>query len=519
MKQAGSAGAQQPQAEAVLAKLALVALPLLSRRDLAQAVEDHAVTLLDLDPDLFRRRLTIALESIPRQRRDTLKQAILQRLRQSNTTLTSGALTFGNRTVVPTVGNWVQAYTAAPEQSPERFLASVPNVATFTDADRQRVAGLVELIRLFQASSVELEGLEEDIPIKQVSGRIGVIEHGRVEPLPQPASAPLPVYPVTPRTRAETPHFAAEDKHEIASHSQRLSSMALTPSSTDQLADVIIIRLTQQHGLQFSDEVLTRRFQTAMRAHLKGIRSSRDTLDVLTRSPKVGGLGLKPEQAKPLLAAAEQAAPQLHDVQGVSSLEALRRAQAQAAVPSSPRPAPPPAVSPQPTVVTPPRPAPIPSPRQRPNAASTTPVSATKRIAQSTVRLTQARPTVGAGSRIADIRGPRERRPKTMGPVDELRALTLDEFRSGGANTDTAVMKLKERFGALGREAYALRVQGMLGWRASPLYHLYLSVGSESMNARQPIRTVVQNRSQRGEPTLTVDEFHAIADLNRSLRF
>lgn len=117
--------------------------------------------------------------------------------------------------------------------------------------------------------------------------------------------------------------------------------------------------------------------------------------------------------------------------------------------------------------------------------------------------------------RMADIRAPY----RVLGPVDELRTMSLDEFRRLGTTVADATKKLMEKINLLEEESYTKRADGIAAWKQSPVNQLYLDVGRASMEAAKPVEDVIHERQQAGTPTLTIDEFTGVVDLNRLLRF
>lgn len=556
----------------VFPKLVLLSIPLLPKEELPVLVAQYLAPLLDLDTNGFLGRLALAFEGTSLASRDQQKRFVLERCAEQAAPLTTAALIASDsQTRQPSIGNWVADYLAsrAVAAAPDAYVRLKPNAAGFSASDRGRIAGLVALVQLLTTPSTKLEGLEEEIPVRRTGGRLGVLERGELRPVataapvarpaspppapPAPAAPPrVSAPPATPTTiplpSVPAPakpvakfYFHPEDEAEAQRHAERLAGMDLAPSSTD-VADLVVDGLMVQHGLQFPDELLHKRFRTASVAHLKGIRTARDTQDILTRDRKIGGLGLPVEQAQAILASLDRVAGQMHETGGLERLKTEHEEQ-RAATPGSipevfrpvaPQPArstepekrspAPVAFQPTPRPATPSPPPPIaqnaptfiPAPGQS-SAATARPVFEAKRLDVSPTPVYRPRPPGSEKPKLEDIRTTRPVR-RTVGPVDELHALTLAELRRFGDDTASAIRKLQEKFIALARESYALRVQGIIGWRSSPLYQSYLELGNDSMNSRRPIEQIIASRQQGGAETMTADEFNAIADLNRGLR-
>jgi len=110
-------------------------------------------------------------------------------------------------------------------------------------------------------------------------------------------------------------------------------------------------------------------------------------------------------------------------------------------------------------------------------------------------------------------------RRKLLGPIDELRYLTIDELRRWGGNPADRVAKIKQKIDALEDESFAKKVEGIKAWRSSPLYQLYLQIGRDSMEQGKPVKDIIAARQSQGQETLTWEEFTLISDLNQQLRF
>jgi hypothetical protein len=106
--------------------------------------------------------------------------------------------------------------------------------------------------------------------------------------------------------------------------------------------------------------------------------------------------------------------------------------------------------------------------------------------------------------------------PKTMSPVDELKYLDLTNFRRLGDTPADIIKEIKDKLDLLESENYAKRLEGIKAWRISPVNKLYLDIGQKSISENKAIDDIIEK--QKGE-SLTKEEFDAIMDLNRILRF
>ena len=109
--------------------------------------------------------------------------------------------------------------------------------------------------------------------------------------------------------------------------------------------------------------------------------------------------------------------------------------------------------------------------------------------------------------------------PRVMGPLDELKFMDLVTFRRLDREAGKAADKIKEKIALLEEDAYSKRMEGIKNWRLSPLNKLYLSMGEASISGNKPIDVIIEERKKEGKESLRPEEFEAVMDLNKSLRF
>ena len=108
--------------------------------------------------------------------------------------------------------------------------------------------------------------------------------------------------------------------------------------------------------------------------------------------------------------------------------------------------------------------------------------------------------------------------PKLVGPVEELRATTLTDFRRLSKDPKEAALKIRDKVDLIGQESYTQRIAAVTAWQESEVYRLYLEVLRESLGGGKPPKEVIAGRNAAGKPTLTDAEFAAIMELSRTLR-
>jgi hypothetical protein len=109
--------------------------------------------------------------------------------------------------------------------------------------------------------------------------------------------------------------------------------------------------------------------------------------------------------------------------------------------------------------------------------------------------------------------------PKLMGPVDELREMDMVNFRRINKNPADAIKKIVEKINFLEDESYSQRLEGIKAWRQSPVNRLYLSIGQESIMQKKPINVIIDEWKSAKHECLTGEEFSAIMELNKEIRY
>jgi len=109
--------------------------------------------------------------------------------------------------------------------------------------------------------------------------------------------------------------------------------------------------------------------------------------------------------------------------------------------------------------------------------------------------------------------------PKLVGPVEELREMTLIDWRRLGATPVMAASKVKEKISLLERQSFGQKIAGIKAWQESEVNKLYLEIGRESLAKGVSADQIISERVSAGKTTLTGDDYRAAMELNRSLRY
>ncbi len=322
-------------------------------------------------------------------------------------------------------------------------------------------------------------------------------------------------------------------------------------------------------GLKTDDEAFEKRIKTIIGNRLRDVRDQMETLEIMTQPKELGGLSLGQDAARELLGAiqaklassegAQKAKIQKEkskwveanlqqqsrtEVQaGIDQKDELERlyqsivtkskkAAANAPASIAPRtvvepakavaaPAPtnlPIAVaSPVPPEFRPPAPPPEPKPAELPRPQAAPPITLVKPVPQAASMAKAPAPASTAFAqrpKLEDVKAS----PKLTGPVEELRAITIVDFRRLSKDPKEACVKVKDKIDLLTEQSYTRRNEGIAAWTASEVVRTYLELMHESLNGT-PLPEAVAAREAQKKPALTPDEFRAISELSRQLRY
>ncbi len=109
--------------------------------------------------------------------------------------------------------------------------------------------------------------------------------------------------------------------------------------------------------------------------------------------------------------------------------------------------------------------------------------------------------------------------PKLVGPIEELREMTLVDWRRLSPDPVLAAEKIKAKIALLEKEAFSKKIAGIKAWQESEVNKLYLEIGRESLQKGLPVDKILADRQTSGQPSISTEEYMALMNLNRSLRY
>ncbi|MDD3284772.1 MAG: hypothetical protein PHZ07_04215 [Patescibacteria group bacterium] len=108
---------------------------------------------------------------------------------------------------------------------------------------------------------------------------------------------------------------------------------------------------------------------------------------------------------------------------------------------------------------------------------------------------------------------------KVVSPVEELKEVTIGVFRRLSSNPIEASQKIVEKIKTFEKESYIKKSMAIKYWRDSEVYKTYLALGRESMEKNVSIDKIIEQKILSHENTLSREEFSAISDLNKKIKF
>ena len=99
-----------------------------------------------------------------------------------------------------------------------------------------------------------------------------------------------------------------------------------------------------------------------------------------------------------------------------------------------------------------------------------------------------------------------------MGPIDEIRYITLIDFRRLSSNPDEAAARLKQKFTNLREESYVLFMDAIDAWRKSPLFNDYIGASAVALNAGQKLNGAASDNNK-----IQMNEVKALIKMEKDL--
>jgi len=339
--------------------------------------------------------------------------------------------------------------------------------------------------------TIEKITLAEFLARKQKAGSRPASPAGRQQTTDnRPQITPPPVKRSEPAQKpaipAQKPSFNKDDAKSLLDE-PALASKGGLPSASDQRWPQVE---TIAERLNFP-VANPRRLRGLIQLRLKDVRAEAETRDWLIRPLEKGGLGLLPNQAEEILKLCRQAMAGGHS----NEVPLLKK--------------PMPFMNQRPVV---PADRMISAPVAPPALAktSTSPLLIKEGVNKPTTAPLRGAPPLQRPVR--DVVTPQPARQTTVGPVEEIRLLTLTDFRRLASDPAKAAGLLKQKFLNLKTESYLFYLDAMSAWRQSPLYLEYTGKVAEALNSGKKLAEVLQDKSK-----VQLNEMTAIMEMEKGL--
>lgn len=326
--------------------------------------------------------------------------------------------------------------------------------------------------------------------------------------------------------------FSIQATEEIADY---LSADALQKSAQQvKNVDDKIAAIIAEAKINFASRELAERFKKILNTYLRGIRDKITTRESLMKEVESGGLGFDVNSANGLLSLAKDEpavapikqpaswlsvettkAPIARDVEYdlATSIKA-RQAQAKPVKPVQSE------VEESILELEPPVPLVLTSPERlapssvegsRGNVAEGAVIE--ESIPEEEI-VKDSRPRDASGKiKMEDIRIS----PKIYTPVDELKYMTVKNFRNLSHDPVRAMAIVKKKIEVLGQEDYGKKVAGVQGWKVSPVNRMYVEAYQAAISAGKSVESVLAKKRADNPDYLTGEEFEAILAFNQEI--
>ena len=330
--------------------------------------------------------------------------------------------------------------------------------------------------------------------------------------------------------------------------------------------DQLIEEVSKEAELSFPDEVLAKRFKATILSYLKDIRDEIELKEILGKSPKIGGLELAGEKIDQVIGILEEKKPfvklelkpEISKVElgeGIKAPEELVAQKIFEAKPQEVAPSPlkrefkpsssvaqkalediQPSVAPE---EAPPGFRPFVATPQDLRQITKFQLGSLTPVLDVEIKKEALFPLSGTGETekkeevfempvpIRPVTPPtrekveeiKPRITRVLGPIEEIRALTLDDWHRFG-KAENATARIEEKINLLAEESLFKKAEAIKAWKESEVNRLYLEIGRESIEKNNvSIAQVIEERKKQGKLSLSLEEFEAVAELNQKLRF
>lgn len=387
------------------------------------------------------------------------------------------------------------------------------------DTDLPEVEEVIEEV----AQDEELQANDSDATPIELAPEPEVVTPQAAPPVP---TSTVPAKETAPVIDAFTP----EDQKEVQSIEEARADLL----NTSNLQDVtsVVTKICESPVFAFDEPLLSERCQKLVDSRVRGVRNAVQTRSKFEQPVDKGGLGVSGRRLADLMEAIEShvrayeaAFAQHHQKQKQEAVAAEvakmdKQAHAQAEEQH---------LSKKYAELTGRMPGEVVAPAAPAARRTSAKISAHHELQQQSGKIDadRVKEVIEKSSKPPKKR-PQIRRPsmqevvfekRLAGPAEELRRMTLIDFRRLSADPTQAATKVQDKVELLEDQGHEQKVEAINAWRESPVNSLYVSLTREAVLSGVPVVEVLNQKRTAGEDVFSDAELEAVMKLNDTLRF
>lgn len=317
--------------------------------------------------------------------------------------------------------------------------------------------------------------------------------------------------------------YGTEDEREIEHFKNELNKKIFIEKAIDFDKEVQkgVEQILKIGKLSFTDENQESRFLSLVSARLRDVRDKNETLELLKRDRSIGGLGLKEESAVKIMDLVEKEFEALNRIKKEGELKKIDEWKKQQEVEKSEKEN---KEKNEETNKIQERWTKLTGKTSPIEEENNTPKIPEKLVVEPIKQRTDTELTsLPQTQKVEPISEPEPKiqeqyTSQLTGPIEELRSMSITDFRRISDNPERAIEKIQDKIELLEDESYTKKIQGIMAWQESEPSKIYFEILNKSINEFIPINDILANRAEKKLPSLSQEEFNALLKLNKALR-
>ncbi len=339
--------------------------------------------------------------------------------------------------------------------------------------------------------------------IDSIKAKLLEVQIKAEEPKPEPSA--IPISPISPNLSAVS-LAEAEEEREV-SHIKKEMAKKMADIKIMTVEDAIKKIIKETVAESKGDDYINK-FRNILYARLRDVRDALETKEMLAKHPRLGGLGLTPEEAEKISNLIEDTFKALHQKKTEEITLKLKEEQ-------------------------------IKLRKEKEEKQKLSKEKEEKTLDERWSGLTRKpvaadlsrRSSAEADKKFQPIKiepSPVPEMPKEMedirvkkvltGPIEELEQLTLSDFRKLSQIPAERARKIKGKVDLLAQEDITKKIAGATAWKKSEVMKNYFDILKESIMSGKPVAQIIKDKDAQKISSLTEEEFRALVELGRQLK-